>query len=111
MIMSRPTLPPVGVKRPNVTSSGKVQKMFSRLMDWKLSLWNDISHKEAARRPVIDIPVNRDTSILEKGKTSNTEFYHLPSARPLNSKTILIEKLGIKNVECILKQVCSHLLH
>jgi len=54
----------LSLRRP---STGKVQKMFSRLMDWKLSLWNDVSHEEAARRPVIDIPVNRDTSILEKG--------------------------------------------
>ena len=46
---------------------GKIHKMWSRLMDWKLSLWNDVSHKEAARRPAIDIPVNRDTCILEKG--------------------------------------------
>ena len=77
--------------------------MFCRLMDWKLSLWNDISHKEAARRPVIDIPVNRDTSILEKGKTSNTEFYHLPVARPLNSKTILIEKQTKKQYPKLVK--------
>ena len=56
----------LGIKRP-AGDNAKVQKMFFRLMDWKLSLWNDVSHKEAARRPVVDIPVNRDTSILEKG--------------------------------------------
>jgi len=55
------------VKSPQ--SSGKVQPhlMWSRLMDWKLSLWNDLSHKESARKPAVDIPVNRDTHILEKG--------------------------------------------
>ena len=52
----------IGVKK-----QGKQVKMWSRLMDWKLSLWNDLSHKESARRPIIDIPVNRDTYILEKG--------------------------------------------
>ena len=54
----------VGIEKYN----GKVQTMWARLLDWKLSLWNDKSYKEAARKPNIEIPVNRDTCILEQGK-------------------------------------------
>jgi len=82
----------VGVKRPNVTSSGKVQKMFCRLMDWKLSLWNDISHEEAARRPVIDIPVNRDTSILEKGSNSITLTNKLSEDQPTKTWELVFDE-------------------
>ena len=46
---------------------GKVQNKWCRLLDWKLSFWNDKSQKEAARRPNNEIPINRNTCILEEG--------------------------------------------
>ena len=35
-------------------------------MEWKLSIWLSKEQKESARRPVLVIPINRDSCILEK---------------------------------------------
>ena len=42
--------------------------VFASLMDWKLSIWLSKDQKEAARRPVVVIPINRDCCILEKNE-------------------------------------------
>lgn len=47
---------------------GKIQQKWCQLLDWKLCIWNAKSQKEAARRPNIEIPVTRNTCILEEGK-------------------------------------------
>ena len=40
--------------------------VFGSLMDWKLSFWLSKEQKDSARRPVLVIPINRDSCILEK---------------------------------------------
>lgn len=40
--------------------------VFASLMEWKLSIWLSKDQKESARRPVLVIPINRDSCILEK---------------------------------------------
>ena len=48
-------------------NKGRIQNRWCRLLDWKLCLWNDKCQQDAARRPIIEIPVNRNTCILEEG--------------------------------------------
>ena len=43
--------------------------VFGSLMDWKLSFWLSKEQKDSARRPVLVIPINRDSCILEKNDT------------------------------------------
>ena len=54
----------IGIKNYN----GKVRNRWCQLLDWKLSLWNDKSQKDSARKALIEIPVNRNTCILEEGE-------------------------------------------
>ena len=49
----------------NGTPSLSNKLVFASLMDWRLSLWNNRDQKEAARRPLLQIPINRDTCVLE----------------------------------------------
>jgi hypothetical protein len=41
--------------------------MWGRLVDWKLSLWCDEQEYEEGTSPIIEIPINRETCILEEG--------------------------------------------
>ena len=41
-------------------------------MEWKLSIWLSKEQKESARRPVLVIPINRDSCILEKNELELT---------------------------------------
>ena len=45
----------------------KSEAMWARLIDWKLSLWSDELQVEEGGLPLVEIPVNRDTCILEDG--------------------------------------------
>ena len=45
--------------------SASKKLVFASLMNWRLSLWSSRDQKEAARRPFLQIPINRDTCVLE----------------------------------------------
>lgn len=52
------------------------ESMWGRLMDWNLSLWSEEQEFIEGALPLVQIPVNRDTCILEEGITVNCLFYH-----------------------------------
>ncbi len=42
------------------------REVFATLMDWKLSVWSSQDQKDSGRRPVVQIPIDRNSCILEK---------------------------------------------
>ena len=41
------------------------RQVFATLLDWKLSIWSCKDQKDSARKPMVSVPITRDTCILE----------------------------------------------
>ena len=48
------------------------QGMHAALLDWKLALWNDQAHRDSARAPALEIPINRETRIEDQSPDTLT---------------------------------------
>ena len=59
------------------------ESMWGRLMDWNLSLWSEEQEFIEGALPLVQIPVNRDTCILEEG---TLHLLFIDSGCPLKRK-------------------------
>lgn len=54
----------------------KTELFWARLMDWKLSLWSDEQEVDEGGQPLMEIPINRDTCILEEANETILVINH-----------------------------------
>lgn len=69
----------------------KPKSVFASLVDWKLSIWSSKSQKDSARRSILQIPIYRDTCILEKGATEITITNVAPNTETSTTWTVTFD--------------------
>ncbi len=81
------------------------ESMWGRLMDWNLSLWSEEQEFTEGAMPLVQIPVNRDTCILEEGTPQQGRIKGLVCLRHF----LIFTEQG-NMVHCLRFELCRALL-